>query len=240
MPSRQQASHRSPLPPAVPTEVLLTASAASPQRQEGWLASFGLAVAVELLLIAAVAALVILAQTLRPTVEAKAPVAIQLAAALPEPKPAPPEPPRHMQKTLLPRKMEPVPTPRPTSVEQPVKAAEPSPFAEKVSAAAPAPPAPVQPSPDLLADYMAKVRAAVQAAVAYPESASDMQFAGKVRVEFRLQHGVQSNARVIVSSGFRVFDRAALLAVRNAQYPQPPAAMGDQSRLFQVWVEFRL
>ncbi|MDE1981847.1 MAG: TonB family protein [Betaproteobacteria bacterium] len=211
-----------------------------PEKREGWLASFGLAVAAELLLVAAVAALVILVQTLHPPTEAKAPVAIQLAEAPPEPKPAPPEPPRPVQKTPLPRKMEPVPVPQPTPVQQPVKAAEPSPFAEKSRPATPpAPPAPAQPSPDLLADYMAKVRAAVQTAVAYPESASEMQFTGRARVEFRLFHGVQSNARVIVSSGFRVFDQAALLAVRNAQYPQPPAAMGDESRLFQVWVEFR-
>lgn len=222
------------------TEALQTLFTAVPESREGWLASFGLAVAVELLLLAAVAALVFLAQTLRPPIEAKAPVAIQLAEVPPEPKPTPPEPPRPVQKTPLPRKVEPVPVPQPTPVLQPVKAAEPSPFAEKSRPATPpAPPAPAQPSPDQLADYMAKVRAAVQAALVYPESASEIQFNGRARVEFRLTHGVQGNARIIVSSGFRVFDRAALLAVQNAQYPQPPATMADESRLFQVWVEFR-
>ncbi len=228
-----------PLPLVVRTEALEALFAVVPEKREGWLASFGLAVAVELLLIAAIVALVILAQTLHPPIETKAPVAIQLAEVPPESKPAPPEPPHHVQKIPLPRKTEPVPVSQPTPAVQPVKSAEPSPFSEKSPPPAPTSPAPAQPSPDLLADYMAKVRAAVQAAVAYPESASEMQFTGRARVEFRLSHGMQSNARVIVSSGFRVFDRAALLAVRNAQYPQPPAAMGDESRLFQVWVEFR-
>ncbi|MDE1942136.1 MAG: TonB family protein [Betaproteobacteria bacterium] len=222
------------------TEALESVFAAVPEKREGWLSSFGLALTVELVLLAAVTALVFLVQTLHPPTEAKAPVAIQLAEVPPEPKPTPPEPPRPVQKTPLPRKVVPVPVPQPTPVQQPVKAAEPSPFAEKSRPATPpAPPAPAQPSPDLLADYMAKVRAAVQAALVYPESASEMQFTGRARVEFRLSHGVQSSARIIVSSGFRVFDRAALLAVRDAQYPQPPAAMTGESRLFQVWVEFR-
>lgn len=231
---------RLPSQPAVPTEALVGLSAAAPGKREGWLSSFGLALAVELLLIAAVVALVILAQMLRPVAETKAPVAIQLAEVPPEPKQTPPEPPRPVHKTPLPQKVQPVPAPQPTPAVQPVKAAEPSPFAEKSAPATPSPPAPTQPSPDVLADYMAKVRAAVQAAVAYPELAREEQLTGRARVEFRLFHGVQSNARVIVSSGFRLFDQAALLAVRNAQYPQPPAAMGDESRLFQVWVEFRL
>ncbi|MDE2342661.1 MAG: TonB family protein [Betaproteobacteria bacterium] len=206
-----------------------------------WLASFGLAVAGELLLVALIVALFTLVQTLRPTPQSRAPVAIQLAEVPPQPKPVPPVPPQPTHKTPLPRKMDPVPAPRPMPAVQPVKAAEPSPFAEKSPPATPpAPPAAAQPSPDVLADYMSKVRAAVQSALVYPESAREMQFTGRARLEFQLYHGVQSKARVVVSSGFRVFDRAALLAVQNAQYPQPPSSMADESRLFQVWVEFRL
>lgn len=227
---------------AVPTEV--TAASILPgddRRENGWLASLGLAFATEALMLVVVVALFVLAQELRPAVDPKAPTIIQLAEMPPEPKPAPPEPPRPVErKVTLPQQVVPVPQPVPLL---PMMPTEPSPFAQKAVSTPPTPPSPptvATLSPDVLADYMAKIRASVQAALVYPAAGRELQFEGRTRVEFRLEHGVQSGARVVVSSGFRLFDQAALAAVRNAQYPQPPKELGGESRWFQVWVEFRL
>ncbi len=245
MRSRLPAFPRLRLLPAVSTDVLGAAALTAPfaDEKKGWLPSFGMALAVEAMLVAAIAALFFLAQALRPPVETQPPTLIQLAELPPAPKPAPPEPPRPVEKHLpQPRQVAPAPAPQPEPVARPVASTEPSPFAEKVAAAQPVPSppqAPAPPSPDLLADYMAKIRAAVQTALVYPAVGGELQFEGRVRVEFRLNHGVQSGARIILSSGFRIFDQAALAAVRNAQYPQPPSGLGGESRSYQVWVEFR-
>ena len=91
---------------------------------------------------------------------------------------------------------------------------------------------------DPLPEYAAKVKNAVQEAVEYPAAANNMRTKSRARVEFSLRDGMQQNPHVVVSSGFEVFDRAALHAVNIAHYPLPPALLSGQTKLFQVWVEF--
>ncbi len=93
-------------------------------------------------------------------------------------------------------------------------------------------------SGDPNAEYAAKVHAAVQAATFYPPAAAALHFSGRVRVEFYLRDGIPSQARVLVSSGIGVIDRAALQSVQSAHYPLPPQEMRGNDRLYQVWVEF--
>ncbi|MDE2260407.1 MAG: TonB family protein [Betaproteobacteria bacterium] len=205
------------------------------------LKALALALVLELLLLG-LAGAIYTAGMLRPVPAPKDLVTLQLSSLAPEPVPPASPPPRKVERPPLAQKIPVPPEPAPPSPE-PLKTpvaqdTTPSPFAEK----------PVQPSPtpvskpaeaDILADYTAKIRAAVQTAVVFPRAAEELRFAGRTRVEFRLHQGRQGGARVIISSGINMFDRAALQAVQDAVYPQPPEALREQSRLFQIWVEFK-
>ena len=59
------------------------------------------------------------------------------------------------------------------------------------------------------------MRAAIQAALHYPESARMAGMSGRTRVAFRYRDGVVSNVSVVVSSGMGLLDRAAVAAVRD-------------------------
>ncbi len=86
--------------------------------------------------------------------------------------------------------------------------------------------------------YAAQVKAAVQAAVEYPEAANNLRVKSRARVEFSLRDGQQKNPHILISSGLGVFDRAAIRVVEMAHYPAPPPVLAGQEKLFQVWVEF--
>jgi protein TonB len=88
------------------------------------------------------------------------------------------------------------------------------------------------------AEYAAKVHAAVQAAHYYPPAASSLRYAGKVRVEFHLRDTVPGELRLLVASNIGMIDRAALQAVQNAHYPEPPPEIQGTDHVYQVWVEF--
>ncbi len=210
-------------------------------RAKPWQA-FGLAVAVEAVLLAG-ATLVLIAQA-KPAISE--PVAITLVSEepLPPPVPAPPPPKPPAPKPRQPRPPQPMPPPPPpvpAPPAAPVPAAEaPSAFTEPVKLPPPPPPPPpaatgrVDPS----LEYAAKVRAAVQAAVFYPPAAAALRFSGRVRLEFHLRDGIPGEAHVLVGSGMGMIDRAALQSVQSAHYPQPPADMRGADRVYQVWVEF--
>ncbi len=88
------------------------------------------------------------------------------------------------------------------------------------------------------AEYAAKVHAAVQAAHYYPPAASSLHYSGKVRVEFHLRDTTPSGIRLLVASGIGMIDRAALHAVQDARYPEPPPEIKGTDHVYQVWVEF--
>ena len=129
---------------------------------------------------------------------------------------------------------EPVPIPAPPVTEaavptEPAHASEPPP---------PAPPTP--PSAAQSASFEGALRAAIQAALHYPESARMAGMSGRTRVAFEYRDGVVSDISVAVTSGIGLLDRAALAAVRDAVYPKPVAPFAGKTISEQVWVTFNL
>ncbi|WP_296650752.1 energy transducer TonB [Paraburkholderia sp.] len=173
----------------------------------------------------------------------------------PAPKPAPPvprpqpprpvvQPPRphavrpvhHVEHAVPPRAV-PVPQPAPSPAPAPVAAAVPPEAAQpRAPVAPPAPPAPSRASPT----FESALRDAIQAALHYPESARMAGMAGRTRVEFQYRDGAVSGARVVVSSGVAMLDRAALAAVHDANYPKPEAGFAGKTLTEQLWVNFSL
>ncbi|WP_369622521.1 TonB family protein, partial [Pseudoalteromonas distincta] len=74
----------------------------------------------------------------------------------------------------------------------------------------------------------------------YPPAALALKFEGKVRVEFHLKDRVPSAARVVVSSNIGMIDRAALQAVQNANYAEPPPELQGKDHIFVGNVAFYL
>jgi protein TonB len=139
----------------------------------------------------------------------------------------------------------PAPKPKPQPKPQ-VAPEEPKPVLPQVTEAqantftepTPPPPEAVAGKAEPSAEYAAKVHAAVQAAHYYPPAASSLRYTGKVRVEFHLRDTTPGEIRILVASGFGLIDRAALQAVQNAHYPEPPPGIQGTDHIYQVWVEF--
>lgn len=228
--------------------------AVHPSRSGFSLPSLGLALLIELALLAAAGCWLVRAVEPRPVLSEQVPLALLMEQP---PAPTPPAPPqvrqptppalhKVVQKTVA--KPAPVhqapqpPTPAPdpvadkpvTTLAQPTAFSQP-PQAEAVPAPQPAP-APGKPDPNIA--YAGKVRTAVQAAVVYPPAAASLRFSGRVRVEFHLRDGVPGQARVLIGSGIGMIDRAALQSVQNAAYPQPDAELRGHDLVYQVWVNF--
>ncbi|WP_206951071.1 TonB family protein [Trinickia acidisoli] len=188
------------------------------------------------------------------------PMTIALAPPVqaPEPvPPAPPAPPKPLPKPVAqPRRVPLVhqvrhlehvahvePAAQPQAAQQPVAPPAPAPIptaapteAAPVSHRAPPPSPPSRPD----ASFDAELRAAIQAALHYPEAARMAGMDGRARVAFVYRDGAVSDVRLVLSSGVGMLDRAALAAVRNAAYPQPPAAFAGKSLSEQLWVNFNL
>jgi protein TonB len=156
------------------------------------------------------------------------------------PPPRPPAPVHHMSP--------PQPAPPPPPVPAPAPAPTPpatAPNAPATDAPAvppppqpPAPPAPAAGAAD--ASFDATLRAAIEAALRYPESARMAGITGRVRVAFTYRDGSVSNVRIVVSSRIGLLDRAALAAVSAAAYPKPAPGLAGQSLSKQLWVTFDL
>ncbi|MDB5780283.1 MAG: hypothetical protein JWR14_4700 [Caballeronia sp.] len=89
-------------------------------------------------------------------------------------------------------------------------------------------------------NFESAMRAAIQAALHYPESARMAGMAGRTRISFRYRDGSISDVTLITSSGSAILDRAALTAVRDAAYPKPEPAQMGRSLDEQLWVTFNL
>ena len=63
---------------------------------------------------------------------------------------------------------------------------------------------------------------------------------GRTRIAFRYRDASVFDASVMVSSGSALLDRAALAAVRNANYPRPRPALAGKTLSEQLWVTFTL
>ncbi|WP_321817712.1 MULTISPECIES: TonB family protein [unclassified Paraburkholderia] len=149
-------------------------------------------------------------------------------------KPKPVEPVHRVVHATPPPEKTPAAAPAPAPAPAPT-AAEPAPVThapvQPATAAAPAGPGP---------NFAGKLRAAIQAALHYPESARMSGVAGRTRVAFTYRDGVVSEARVVVSSGVALLDRAALAAVRDADYPKSEPAFAGKALTEQLWVNFNL
>lgn len=210
--------------------------------------AFGLAVLVEVALVA-IGGIILATTPSKPALSEPVPITLlseeKPLEAAPVPKPPEPKP---LVKSQPKPKTKLTPTKPQTSPPKPVTpqsipmpaASVPSAFSEPAAVpAAPLPPAQATAGKaDASAEYAARIRAAVQAAVTYPAAAAALHFTGRVRVEFHLRDAVPSQARVIIPSTIGMIDRAALQSVQNAQYPLPPADMQGSDKVYQVWVEF--
>ena len=187
------------------------------------------------------------------------PTLLTLAAPTPAPAPAP----QPAAKPLNPPKPEPqvtrpvvplrrvkqdahvappkaVPVPAPTPAPAPMLPSATPTDASPASHPPPPPPpaAPAAAAPT--ASFEGALRAAIQAALRYPESARMAGMSGRTRVAFQYRDGVVSDVNVVVSSGIGLLDRAALAAVREAAYPKPEPAFVGKTLSEQLWVTFNL
>ena len=89
-------------------------------------------------------------------------------------------------------------------------------------------------------NFEGALRAAIQAALHYPESAKMAGMSGRARVAFDYRDGTVSNARVVITSGMGLLDRAALAAVENAALPKPAPEWAGKTLSEQIWVTFDL
>ena len=164
------------------------------------------------------------------------PPVTQLVRAV-APTPAPPAP------VATPAPAPPAPVPAPVvAAVTPTVSATPSP----IVAAAPAPAAPAVSAPpptaanvaDPSQAYNAKLTAAAQAAFEVPGAVTALGFKGRARVEFNLRDAVAFAVHIVQSSGLGAMDRAALKAVQNAAFPQPPASLRGIELRYQIWVTY--
>jgi TonB family protein len=90
------------------------------------------------------------------------------------------------------------------------------------------------------ANFDAALRAAIQAALRFPESARREGASGRTLVAFVYRDRTVSEIRVVTSSGMGLLDHAAVAAVRDAECPPPPRGMEGKSLPEQLWIDFRL
>jgi periplasmic protein TonB len=163
---------------------------------------------------------------------------VQQAKPAPKPveKPKPKEIPKpvhrvveHVVQPTPPKPVEPKPLPTPIPTPDPVPVPTPKP-------PPPQPPAPSRPD----ASFEARLRAAIQAALRYPEAARMANLDGHPVVGFTYRDGVVSNVHLVRSGGSSLLDAAALAAVRNAAMPMPPQNLAGRSFDTSIRVDFTL
>ena len=148
--------------------------------------------------------------------------------------------PQVVRVTAVPQSAPPVQT-TPEPVESPAPA-----IVSPVAQVQPVPPVPTPPPQKTNeaaareAEFAARVKAAVQAAVTYPAAARSMGLSGRARMEFHWRDGVASQVRVIQSSGTAMLDRAATESVTRAGYPEAPDTLKGKNLVYQVTVVFDL
>jgi len=187
-----------------------------------------------------------------PPPPAPIPITLDLTALPPEPKkeevkkeePKPPEPVKKLEpvKQIQRPQPKPQPAPPPKPLVQPPP---PGPVSEAPSAFAEAPPPPPPPPPpqavshdaELLSDFQAQARAAVQSALRYPNAARMLKLTGQTRLAFDYLNGEISNARIANSSGHESLDQAALEALERAALPFPKEFAGRRMHL-EILVQF--
>ena len=152
----------------------------------------------------------------------------------PNPPPPPPPPPRNIPTPQPPQpqplsEVPPIPTPIPTPNSVPVSPPQPPPIPTS------RPPAPET----IMAEYIASMKAAIDAAKVYPKEAILAGETGTVTVSFDYVGGVVSNVHVDKGSGSRAIDRSAMNAVNKAVMPPKPAELAGVNH-FVVLINYSL
>ena len=199
--------------------------------------AFGLAVMIELGLLACAVVVLGTASRTKPALSETMPIELENAQqpSLKPPEPKPPVPPKPKQPTPPPKEVQKTPPPpEPPTLQASAPTAFTQPAAQPPAPTPAASAAKLKPSDE----YAAKVHTAVQVAHYYPPAAQALRYAGRVRVEFHLRDGAPGQARLLAGSGIGLIDRAALQAVQSARYPETPPELRGTDLIFQVWVEF--
>jgi protein TonB len=187
--------------------------------------AFGLAVIVELAVLAGAAFALTNTGSTKPVLSGSSSISLVNEDLQPL-KPPAPKPKQQPKQQVIPEE------PRPVLPQ--VTEAQANTFTEPV----PPPPEAVTGKAEPSAEYVAKVRAAVLAAHYYPPAASSLHYAGKVLVEFHLRDMVPGELHLLVTSGIGIIDRAALQAVQTARYPEPPPEIQGTDQIYKAWVTF--
>ncbi|MBU6993775.1 energy transducer TonB [Ferrovum myxofaciens] len=169
----------------------------------------------------------------------QAPEAPKTVPPPPTPKPPPPKPVVH--RTVAHQEPTPVPTPTPAPAPPPVVPTPviPAPVTppQKVAEATPVRPQHLRPA-DISITFADKVRSAVQNAVVFPMAARAAHLSGQTKVTFDYKDGMASGASVLITSGNRILDKAALTAVHVAHFPEATAEYAGRVLTFEIWVKF--
>jgi protein TonB len=169
----------------------------------------------------------------------QAPEAPKTVPPPPTPKPPPPKPVVHH--TVAHQEPTPVPTPTPAPAPPPVVPTPvvPAPVTppQKVAEATPVLPQHLRPA-DISITFADKVRSAVQNAVVFPMAARAAHLSGQTKVTFDYKDGMASGASVLITSGNRILDKAALAAVHVAHFPAATAEYAGRILTFEIWVKF--
>lgn len=187
------------------------------------------------------------------TVLSLVPAPEPVPALMPAPSPSPLKPPpverpvvpvHHVARTVVPR-----PAVVPAAPAPPAPVTQTAPATPSAAPTDP-PPAPRPPPPPASAapsapaapnaSFEGALRAAIEAALHYPDSARMAGMTGRTRVAFDYRDGAVSDVKVVVSSGVGLLDRAALAAVHDAVCPKPEPAFTGKTLSEQLWVTFKL
>jgi protein TonB len=152
----------------------------------------------------------------------------------PNPPPPPPPPPRNIPVPQPPQpqplsEVPPIPTPIPTPNAVPVTPPQPPPIPVTSKA----------PPENILMQFAASMKAAIDAAKVYPKEAVISGETGTVTVSFDYINGVVSNIHIDKSSGSRSIDKSAMQAVQKAALPPKPAEIAGQNH-FAVVLNYTL
>ena len=160
----------------------------------------------------------------------------------PKPKVEPPVPKKITQPPKVVTPVVAAPTPVKSEVVVPVTPVTvPQPVAKPV----PVQPAPVQRISNSAAEgeFAQDVRTRIERKKIYPDTARDLGMSGEVEILYELDRaGKLLRAEIATSSGFKQLDRAALNAVKSADYKAFPedAWLGANSKVFRTKLVFSI
>lgn len=111
---------------------------------------------------------------------------------------------------------------------------------EQAASAQPPAAAPADDGRTLLPALESRIDDAVRRAAILPDAARRQRRQGRAQIRFTYRDGGVQDAQIVASSQSRLLDNAALQAVRDAHYPQPPLPLHGRQLTLLVWIDFQL